>query len=151
MIPSRETIATALFNLLTTGSTAVVGIVWSKRQMLTWEQVPQKPALCIGDYDEDVVQKGYDSPPKQTLEMRIAIYTESPGLNPLDQTGIVPATQMNNLLDALNVSLNPDIMTGKQTLGGLVAHCWIEGKIFKDPGDLDGQGLAIVPVKILVP
>jgi hypothetical protein len=27
----------------------------------------------------------------------------------------------------------------------------IEGKVFIDPGDLDGDGLAIIPVKILIP
>jgi hypothetical protein len=38
---------------------------------------------------------------------------------------------------------------GRQTLGGLVSHCYIDGKIMKDPGDIDGDGVAVIPVKIL--
>jgi hypothetical protein len=40
-------------------------------------------------------------------------------------------------------------VTGRQTLGGLVSHCWIDGKIMKDSGDIDGDGIAVIPVKIL--
>jgi hypothetical protein len=32
---------------------------------------------------------------------------------------------------------------------GLVSHVWIDGKIMKDPGDIDGDGIAVIPVKIL--
>jgi hypothetical protein len=38
-----------------------------------------------------------------------------------------------------------------QTLGGLVSHCWIEGRIEMDSGDNDGQAKAIIPIRILVP
>ena len=38
---------------------------------------------------------------------------------------------------------------GRQTLGGLVSNCYIGGKIMKDPGDLDGDAIAVIPVKIL--
>jgi hypothetical protein len=40
---------------------------------------------------------------------------------------------------------------GRQTPGGLVSNCYIDGKIMKDPGDLDGDGIAVIPVKILAP
>lgn len=39
----------------------------------------------------------------------------------------------------------------RNTLGGLVYHCYISGRIFKDPGDIDGQGMMVVPIKLLVP
>ncbi len=39
----------------------------------------------------------------------------------------------------------------RNTLGGLVYHCFISGRIFKDPGDIDGQGMMVVPIKLLVP
>jgi len=49
-------------------------------------------------------------------------------------------------------SLKPSPATlGRQTLGGLVSNCYIDGKIMKDPGDLDGDGIAVIPVKILAP
>lgn len=39
----------------------------------------------------------------------------------------------------------------RNTLGGIVHHCYIGGRIFKDPGDLDGQGMIVIPIKVLVP
>ena len=39
----------------------------------------------------------------------------------------------------------------RNTLNGLVHHCFISGKIFKDPGDIDGQGMMVIPIKVLVP
>jgi len=42
-------------------------------------------------------------------------------------------------------------MDGVFSLGGMVDHCWVEGETLKDPGDLDGQGLIIVPLNILLP
>jgi hypothetical protein len=28
-------------------------------------------------------------------------------------------------------------------------HVWIEGQIMKDPGDIDDDGIAVIPAKIL--
>lgn len=39
----------------------------------------------------------------------------------------------------------------RNTLGNLVYKCYINGRIFKDPGDIDGQGLILIPIRILVP
>ena len=30
-----------------------------------------------------------------------------------------------------------------------MSHVRIDGKIMKDPGDLDGDGIAVIPVKIM--
>jgi len=56
--------------------------------------------------------------------------------------------RLNTILDALEAALNP-ANGARQTLGGLVSHCRIEGAVLKDPGDLDGDGLLWVPIKIL--
>lgn len=56
---------------------------------------------------------------------------------------------LDPLLDAVDAALAPNIVTRRQTLGGLVSHVWIDGKIMKDPGDIDGDGIAVIPVKIL--
>jgi hypothetical protein len=57
---------------------------------------------------------------------------------------------MNPLLDALTAALAPpNPVENVQTLGGLVAHCWIEGGIQTDEGVLGGQSVAIVPIRIL--
>ena len=78
--------------------------------------------------------------------LKIVIY-HNVGVDP----NAIPATESNLILDAIQAvfpSNDPDL---RQTLGGLVHHCFISGKVFKDPGDLDNQALIIVPIKILVP
>ena len=48
--------------------------------------------------------------------------------------------------------LVPDnFSTNSNTLNGLVYWCRIEGKVFKDPGDLDSQTLLIVPIIVEMP
>jgi hypothetical protein len=58
--------------------------------------------------------------------------------------------QSAGALDVIDAALAPNPVTRKQTLGGLVSHVWIDGKVMKGPGDLDGDGVAVIPVKILV-
>ena len=61
-----------------------------------------------------------------------------------------PSSVMNPLLDAVTAALAPDNpINTAQTLGGTVAHCWIEGAIETDEGTLGDQAVAIVPVRIL--
>jgi hypothetical protein len=31
----------------------------------------------------------------------------------------------------------------------LVFHCFVDGRIMRDPGDIDGDGISVIPVKIL--
>jgi hypothetical protein len=66
-----------------------------------------------------------------------------------------PDTAMNALLDAVDAAVVPsgaDAMSGnKQTLGGLVAHCYSFGPVFIDTGDIDGKAVAAIPFQILVP
>jgi hypothetical protein len=46
---------------------------------------------------------------------------------------------------------DPGFLDKRNTLGGLVHHCFISGRIFKDPGDIDDQGMIVIPIKVLVP
>jgi hypothetical protein len=85
-------------------------------------------------------------PPKRTLDTQIWVYTDV-GKDP----NAIPETALNTLLDAIEAALAPGVMSGVQTLGGLVSHAWIEGEIEQFPGVLDGVALAIIPVRVLVP
>lgn len=60
------------------------------------------------------------------------------------------APQLDTIMDALEAAFNvpDDFSTNCNTLGGLVYWCRIEGKIFKDPGDLDNQAMMIVPLVV---
>ena len=60
---------------------------------------------------------------------------------------------LNPLLDAVVAALAPggaDLAVNAQTLGGLVSHCWLAGKIETDEGALGGQAVAILPVEIVL-
>jgi hypothetical protein len=65
---------------------------------------------------------------------------------------VVPAVTTNAILAAVRrLFVDPADPDFAQTLRGRVHKCWIEGRIQKFQGDLDGQTLIVVPIKILVP
>ena len=72
-----------------------------------------------------------------------------------DKKGI-GAIENNLILGGIRAALapfpqDPGYSNERNTLNGLVHHCYISGKIFKDPGDIDGQGMMVIPIKVLVP
>jgi hypothetical protein len=142
MTVAREDIMIALCTL-------VFGIADFKttgRRVLLWSKVAEQPACFVrntGDlYDYAGIQNA-----KRIMEVEVWLYSKA-GQNP----DAVPGIALNNMADALDVALAPsDMITGRQTLGGLVQHCWIEGHSEFDPGDLDGQAKAVIPIRILVP
>jgi hypothetical protein len=134
MSASREAIYAALFALVS-GSAE---FKTKGRRLKLWTDVNAKPAVFVA-------QRGA-TPQKVTLKADIFIYTNV-GKDP----NVIPAAQLNDLVDAIDAALAGSAVTGRQTLGGLVAHCWIEGEVMIDPGDLDGDGVAVIPVRILIP
>jgi hypothetical protein len=153
MITSREAIMTALGRCLSqaTFSTPINGqSSWAliSRRVRLWSDVPaaDQPALFIAEHGETIAYSNEGAPGRAILNVDLFVYLAG-GKDP----GATPASDINIVLDALFSALAPEPTTGRQTLGGLVHHCRIEGRIVKDPGDLDGQGLALVPVKILAP
>ena len=140
----REAVFNALFVLARTVSWGGQTFGYASRRVKLFSDLPALPALCQAEHDEVHVQTA-GLEPKRTLGAAWMIHhaTADPDA--------VPASVNNAILDAVETALAPDSADGCCTLGGLVAHCWIEGEVFKDPGDLDGQALLIVPIKILAP
>jgi hypothetical protein len=65
-----------------------------------------------------------------------------------------PATSLNNLLDAVEQALKPQMLDGSgfvQNLGlpNMVSHCWMEGEVITDEGLVDQYSMLLVPLKIL--
>lgn len=86
--------------------------------------------------------------PLEALTMKPEfIISTSAGADP----DVVPETALNNLLDAVRSALNPDDMSGRFTLGGLVHWCRIIGDIDKDTGDLGPIAIAAGDIEIIVP
>lgn len=71
-------------------------------------------------------------------------------------TNAIGASENNSILKGVRQALaplpsDPGFLDKRNTLNGLVYHCYIDGRLFKDSGDIDGQGMMTVPIKLLVP
>ena len=139
----REQIIAALFDIASTAAKFNT----SGRRLQLWSKVSSFPALFVqstGTHYPPRDTRGL--PPKRTISAELWVYTDvgkDPNAN--------PEAALNDIVDAIEVVLAPNVLTGVQTLGSLVSHCWIEGEIEQFPGVLDGIAKAIIPVKILIP
>ena len=144
---AAEDIYQALFDLTASLAWAPSGaLAFRARRVKTFEDLPAQPALCQAETDETV---------SQTTGL-IAVTTLGASWLIYHQAGrdddAVPASTTNAILDAVKaLFVDPTDPEQRQTLGGLVHKCWIEGRIQKFQGDLDGQSLIVVPLKILIP
>ena len=139
---SREAIYSALFAAVS----GAAGFVTRSRRLRHWSDVAaaEQPALFQIQKSETAKQRR-GLPAQWTLAVDLFLYAHAPDeLAP-------PASTLNPLLDAVEAALAPDPVSGIQTLGGLVSHCWIEGKIETDEGVLGGQAVAVIPVLLLAP
>lgn len=112
------------------------------------DKAAMQPACYQAEHDEDQ-QPNTSTPGKVILSASWIIYFASSDLQP-------GAVTQNRILRGVRRALrslptDPGYSDRRNTLGGLVYYARIEGKIFKDPGDIDDQGMLIVPIKILVP
>lgn len=110
----------------------------------------EQPYLGQTEHDEIVTQVT-GMPYRWILPATWVIY-HADGLIP----GFAPSITNNLILQAVEKSLEPKpsdqgFFEERNTLSGLVYHCYIDGTIFKDPGDIDNQAMMMVPIKMLVP
>lgn len=145
MTVTREQVAEALFTLLKSS----YAYPTSSRRFRTFDDIAQvqKPALYLVEHEEGHVRGKQLVPAIRTLAVDAYLFI-STGMDP----NTVPITTLNNLIDAID-PVSGGVLApndhGRQTLGGLVTDCYIEGTITKVPGDLDGQGVAIIPIKVI--
>lgn len=142
---SREAILTKLFAVLSaTGSFVTIGRRNRDPESLN---ATETPALFMVEHSEDYDRKTSSLPAIRRITVKAIFYRDiGADLN------AIPATDINNILDALDVALLPDDpMTNRCTLGGLVQSVQIDGTIEKAPGDVTGKSLAVVPLKIVWP
>lgn len=138
---TREAIFAALFVKVS----SVAGIKTSSRKLKHWSDVApaDKPALFQAQ-GEEMATAGYRVPTKWMLHASLYVYVHQATIGT-----DVPSTALNNLLDAIEAALAPDAATGEQTLGGLVSHCRINGKVETDEGVLGDEAVAIIPIEIM--
>lgn len=142
MLSGREAIYSALFDLVSN----VPGLVTKSRRLKHWDDVAaeMQPALFQAQKTQAAQPRPQGTPAKWTLRAELFLYVNS-GQDP----EAVPATQLNDFMDAIEAALAPSPVSGLQTLGGLVQHCWISGEVLTDEGTLGPQAVAIIPIEIL--
>ena len=142
---TREQISVAFFNLVT----GAADFTATSRRFVHWDQVneTQMPFLTMLKTGE--VRGRQNEGCRRSPSTRMSLSICLPGMDPED----VPDTAMNALLDAVDAAVAPggaDALNGnRQTLGGLVAHCYPLGPVFVDTGDIDGKAVAAIPFQIL--
>lgn len=143
---NREPIYLALYNLLL-GLVESESIKTASRRLKHWSDTPppEQPAIFQ-------IQKGEDPgqvrmlPTKWKLDVDLYVYVNSG-----DDPSAAAAELLNPILDDLESLFPTSDEDGPiQTLGGLVSHCWISGRIETAEGVLGQQEVAIVPIEILV-
>jgi hypothetical protein len=143
---SREAAFSALF-------AAVSGAYpWglASRRMKLWGEVPaaMRPAFFQLESGPETYQWPSPAVLKRTFEAKLFLYFASQDVTTPGSTAI------NAALDAIDAALAPsgsDAALGRQTLGGAVYDCKIVGVPVRDTGDLDGDGLAVVSVRLVGP
>lgn len=149
MIPAREGISVALFNLIKNASYPAPAPFFSRKYISTADLGSARmPAVCMivqNEHAEMMNVRGI--PVKWKLEVLVFIFvsTSSPGAE--------PETVLNNILDSIDKALAAPLGSGplnnRQTLGGLVHDCRINGTIERDPGFISGIGAAAIPIEIV--
>jgi hypothetical protein len=142
-----EAIYQALFDLTERLVWAPDGaLAYRARRVRTFEDLPAQPALCQAETDETMTAIT-GMPATTTLGASWLIYHQAG-----KDDDAVPATVTNAILSAVRrLFVDPADPDFAQTLGGMVHKCWIEGRIQKFQGDLDGQTLIVAPIKIRIP
>ena len=123
----------------------------ASRRLKLWDDVApcDMPALFQFEGAQDDALYEGDLLLRRTLKARLFIYIDA------KDESIVGASEINAILDAFDNAFAPstfaDQVVNRQTLGGLVSSARIQGPVLKDPGDLDGIGLIVVPIVIVMP
>ncbi len=143
---SREAAFSALFAAVS------AAYPWglASRRIKMWGEVPSslRPAFFQLESGPEVYAWPSPAAPKRTFEAKLVLYFASQ-----DPT-TTGSTAINAALDAIDAALAPsgaDAALGRQTLGGAVHDCKIMGVPVRDTGDLDGDGLAVVSVRLVGP
>lgn len=158
--PTREQVFSRLFGLLNgvtfdvnpSGAPNVMGFKTMTRKIVLFSDVPAPEQPWIGQAEHNEQSRQVSGMPyKREWAASWMVYHKANA-----QPGNVGAIWNNQIIDALEAALAPKpqdegYFEERNTLSGLVYHCFIDGEIFKDPGDIDQQALIVVPIKLLVP
>lgn len=142
----RESAVSALLNIVAAAYPWKLG---PARRLKLWSDVPavSRPACFLYEGGQETYSWSESAVPKRVIEVRLFAYLSA------KDPSVSGAALLNGVIDSLDTVFalaGGDIPLGRNTLGGTVYNCRIDGKILKDPGDLDGDVLLIVPIKLVL-
>jgi len=142
---SREQIYSVLFTTLQSALGAKFATI-SRRWRVPEQVSPEsRPALFQVQTGERAKTNANGEPIIWIATVDLVIYTQGSGD---EQT--VPSQELNDLLDAVEAALAPPPNSdGKQTLGGKVSHCRLQGSARIVENVNGAAAMAVVPVEIL--
>lgn len=160
MRPTREQVFGALFALLdgvqwdvgTEGQPDIRTFKTKTRRIKLFSDVTDKEQPWIGQAEHgETFTKNTTLPYRRVFKAQWMVYHQD-GKQPKSE----PTVLNNLIIDALESATapkpsDPGFLDDRNTLSGLVHHCYIDGEVFKDPGDIDNQALIVVPITLLVP
>ena len=141
----REQIYAALFSTLQS-SLAARFATMSRRWRMPEQVSPEsRPALFQVQTGERAKTNANGEPIIWICTVDLVIYTQGSGD---EQT--IPSQELNSLLDSVEAALAPPAKgDGKQTLGGQVSHCRLQGSARITENVSGATAMAVVPVEIL--
>ncbi len=142
---AREQIYSALFATLQSTLGAKFATISRRWQMPEQVSPESRPALFQVQTGERAKTNANGEPIIWIATVDLVIYTQGSGD---EQT--VPSQELNDLLDAVEAALAPPPNSdGKQTLGGKVSHCRLQGSARIVENVNGAAAMAVVPVEIV--
>lgn len=117
------------------------------QRLRLWGDVPadQQPAAFLVTHRETDEYRGLGLL-RRRLDLGIWCYSRT------DDPTLIGGTDLDTMLESFETAFAPDRPdTNLLTLNGLVYWCRIEGRVLKDPGDIDNQAMMIVPIVVEMP
>lgn len=154
---NRQAIKNALLALSAsiTFTTAINGLsTWASppsRRLKLWASVDpsRQPACFLVQHRETYTTHGAGQLTRRYLDLGFWCYA------PTGDESIVGDDLLDLMESGFETVLKPDNpQRNELTLNGLVSWCRItreDSMFIRDPGDIDGQALLVLPVRILVP
>lgn len=141
----REQIYSALFATLQSALGAKFATISRRWRMPEQVSPESRPALFQVQTGERAKTNANGEPIIWIATVDLVIYTQGSGD---EQT--VPSQELNDLLDAVEAALAPPPNSdGKQTLGGKVSHCRLQGSARIVENVNGAAAMAVLPVEIL--
>ena len=146
-VAARET---ALLALVAVVAGAYPWKTGPARRLKLWSDVAaaSRPACFLFEGGGETYTRTASGLLRRSLDVKLFAYLDA------KDPAAIGAAQLNAVMDGLDGALAPagaDIAVDRTTLAGAAYDCRIEGRPLKDPGDLDGDALLIVPIRIVLP